>query len=49
MKFAPFIYEPDKSIEVHKKNEKFFEANADIKQRIEELGWIYKTIGKINL
>lgn len=47
MKFSPYIYEPDKSIEVYRETEKYFEANPDIKKRIEELGWIYNTVGMI--
>lgn len=47
MKFSTYIYEPDKSIEVYKETEKFFEENPEIKKRIEELGWIYHTVGMI--
>ncbi len=47
MKFKPYIYEPDKSIEVYKETEKFFEANPEIKEQIEELGWIYHIVGEI--
>lgn len=47
MKFWPYIYEPDKSIEVYKKTEKYFEENPEIKKRVEELGWIYHTVGLI--
>ncbi len=47
MKFIPYIYEPDKSIEVYKETEKYFETNPEIKKRIEELGWIYHTVGMI--
>lgn len=47
MKISPYIYEPDKSIEVYKETEKYLEQNAEIKTRLEELGWIYHTIGMI--
>ena len=47
MKFNPYIYEPDKSIEVYKETEKYFEENPEVKSRIEELGWIYHTVGMI--
>lgn len=47
MKFWPYIYEPDKSIEVYRQTEKYFEDNPEIKKRIEELGWIYHTVGMI--
>ncbi|GHB70958.1 hypothetical protein [Persicitalea jodogahamensis] len=47
MKFIPYIYEPDKSIEVYKKTEVFLTQNTEAKSRIEELGWIYHTVGMI--
>lgn len=47
MKFSPYIYEPDKSIEVYKETENYFETNPEVKKRIEELGWIYHTVGMI--
>lgn len=47
MNFGSYIYEPDKSIEVYKETEKFFDANPDVKKRIEELGFIYQTVGMI--
>lgn len=47
MKFPPYIYEPDKSIEVYRQTEKYFEDKPEIKKRIEELGWIYHTVGMI--
>jgi hypothetical protein len=47
LKFTPYIYEPDKSIDVYKQTEKYFETNPEIKTRIEELGWIFHTLGMI--
>lgn len=47
MKFLPYIYEPDKSIEVYRQTEKYCEENPEIKKRVEELGWIYHTVGMI--
>lgn len=47
MKFWPYIYEPDKSVEVYRLTEKYFEDNPEIKERIEDLGWIYHTVGMI--
>lgn len=47
MKLFPYIHEPARSIEVHKKTEEFLDENPKIKNRIEELGWIYHTIGMI--
>jgi len=47
MKFWPYTYEPDKSIEVYKQTEKHFNENPEVKKQIEELGWIYHTIGII--
>lgn len=47
MKFSPYIYEPDKSIAVYRETENYFEENPEIKKRIEDLGWIYHTVGRI--
>ncbi|MCF8374001.1 MAG: hypothetical protein K9H64_20430 [Bacteroidales bacterium] len=47
MELYPYIYEPDKSIEVYQKTKEFFTSNPDIKNKIEELGWIYNNIGFI--
>lgn len=47
MKFSPYIYEPDKSIEVYRQTEKYFLDNPEIKKRIEDLGWIYHAVGMI--
>jgi len=46
MKYPPFIYAPDKSIEVLATTESFFEANPDVKKRITDLGLAYHSIGK---
>lgn len=47
MKFSPYIFEPDKSIEVYRQTESYFDNNPESKKRIEELGWIYQTVGMI--
>lgn len=47
MKFSPYIYEPDRSIDVYRETERYFENNHELKKRIEELGWIYHTVGMI--
>lgn len=47
MYFTPYIYEPDKSIEVYRKTEAFLIQNPETKSRVEELGWIYHTVGMI--
>ncbi|AFL80502.1 hypothetical protein Aeqsu_1001 [Aequorivita sublithincola DSM 14238] len=47
MKFNPYIYEPDQSLEVYKETETYFNENSEIKKQIEELGWIYHTVGMI--
>lgn len=47
MKLTPYMYEPDISVDIHKQTEKYFRENEDVKTRIEELGWIYHTIGMI--
>jgi|GEM_PF-777533 len=45
--YSPFIYKPRKSIAVLKKTEDFFSKNPDIEGKIENLGWVYHSIGKI--
>lgn len=47
MKISPYIHEPQKSIEVLKKTENYLKENPEIKNKIEELGWIYHTVGMI--
>lgn len=44
--YAPYIYSPEKSIEVLKETETFFRKNTSLKTKIEELGWVYESIGK---
>jgi hypothetical protein len=46
-KYPPYIYEPDKSIEVLKKTEDFFKNNPDFKTKIEELGRVHHSIGNL--
>ncbi|MDD4956283.1 MAG: hypothetical protein PHH49_06095 [Candidatus Omnitrophica bacterium] len=46
-KYPPFIYEPVKSMEVLEKTELFFKNHSNTKQRIENSGWIYQSIGKV--
>jgi len=45
MKLYPFIYEPEKSLEVLQQTEKYFTANPEIKNKIEKWGWVYHSIG----
>ena len=47
MNIFPYIHEPEKSIEVYKETKKYLKENHDVKLKIEELGWIYHTIGMI--
>jgi len=47
LNIPPYIYEPNKSIEVFKKSSEYLSNNIDLKEKIEELGWIYHTIGMI--
>lgn len=47
MKIFPYIYEPDRSIEVFEKTNKYLELNVDVKEKIETLGKIYHEIGEI--
>ena len=47
MKLIPYIYEPDKSIEVFKDTNDYLEKKPTIKERIEHLGWVYHNVGEI--
>jgi hypothetical protein len=44
---SPYIYEPDKSIDVLKKTYDFLESDKQVKSKIESLGWIYHEVGNI--
>lgn len=44
--YPPYIYEPEKSIEVFKVSEKYLNINPSIKEKIINLDWCYKSIGK---
>lgn len=46
IKYPPFIYEPERSIEVLNETEIFFQNNPSIINKITELGWVYQSIGK---
>ncbi|WP_299148380.1 hypothetical protein [uncultured Dokdonia sp.] len=45
MNIPPYIYEPEKSIEVYKKTSKYLSENQNLKGKISELGWFYHIIG----
>ncbi|WP_420320347.1 hypothetical protein [Flagellimonas sp.] len=45
MKISPYIFEPEKSIEVHKKTSEYLSEKSEIKNKIAELGWFYHIIG----
>jgi len=47
LKISHYIYQPDQSLDVYKKTKEYFIENPEIKRRIEELGWIYQTVGTI--
>lgn len=47
MQIFPYIYEPDKSIEVNNLTNAFLTENPAIKEKIETLGWIYHEVGLI--
>jgi len=47
MKFWPYNFEPEKSIVVYNETLQYFEGNPNIKSEIEELGWVYHTVGMI--
>ena len=45
MNIPPYIYEPEKSIEVYNKTSKYLSENQNLKEKISELGWFYHIIG----
>lgn len=45
--YIPYIYEPDKSIEVLGTTKEFLKSNPDLKTKIEELGWVYHSIANL--
>jgi hypothetical protein len=45
--FFPFIYHPDKSIEVLEKTKIYFQNSPTLVNKIENLKWIYQSIGKV--
>jgi hypothetical protein len=47
MKLHPFIYEPDKSIEVYNKTKEYLEGNPEIAEKIQNLSWVYHSIYNI--
>lgn len=44
--YPPYIYEPAKSIEVFGASEKYLDINPHLKEKIINLGWCYKSVGK---
>jgi hypothetical protein len=44
MKYFPFIYEPDHSIDVYKSTDEYFEKNKDIVERIFTISMVYQAI-----
>jgi len=44
MIIPPFIYEPDKSIQVYKRTIEYLEKHADVKEKIQELSWVYQSL-----
>ncbi len=46
LKLFPYIYGPEKSIDVLKQTDQYLNTNSEIKNKIEKLGWIYQSIGK---
>lgn len=47
MKIYPYIYEPEKSVEVYSKTNSFLAINYDVKSKIESLGWVCHEVGNI--
>lgn len=45
LNISPYIFEPEKSIEVYKKTSDYLLENSNIKEKIGELGWFYHIIG----
>lgn len=45
MNISPYIFEPEKSIEVCRKTSDYLLENSNIKDKIGELGWFYHIIG----
>jgi hypothetical protein len=45
-KYPPFIYEPDRSIQVLDVSGQYLEEHSELKERIANLGWCYQSIGK---
>lgn len=45
MNIAPYIYEPEKSMEVYKTTSEYLSKNSNLKDKIAELGWFYHIIG----
>lgn len=45
MNISPYIFEPEKSIEVYKKTSEYLTEKPEIKDKIAELGWFYHIIG----
>lgn len=43
----PFIYSPDRSIDVYNKTKEFISHNPDIGDKIEELSWIYYSLHNV--
>lgn len=44
--YPPYIYEPAKSIEVFEASEKYLDINPQLKEKINNLGWCFQSIGK---
>lgn len=47
MKLFPYIYEPEKSIEVCNMTNNFLDTNKEVKLKIEALGWVCHQVGNI--
>lgn len=47
MKILPYIYEPEKSIEVYNLTNTYLDYNPHIKEEIQTLGWIYHEVGLV--
>ncbi|MCW3120148.1 MAG: hypothetical protein JWM28_4230 [Chitinophagaceae bacterium] len=44
MKNYPFVYEPDRSLEVYKSTDEYFATNKSVIDRITEIAWLYHSL-----
>ena len=47
MNLPPFIYEPEKSIEVYNKTKEYLDNNPEINEKIQDLSWVYHSLHNV--